>query len=240
MKRMIVTVMVLLVFLWGCSQSRSIEESTSFTVAGNGNVVSASGDAYTRIANEGSLCYMGQLEFVGSVEGEAETSQHLMGSYQTGMYAIGQDDIRNVLIRYEPNDEWFRVYRRASLPACDFSLDNCIRLEYVPGSGYFEDNFVHTTCGEGMTDPEEIAAFLSDVRSQKNPMEAGLYDLVKKPDGFLENCYVCGVIYGFFEEEPNLAIRMQVTSYNDQAYSISMEDMQYVLPDAWVERLQIR
>ena len=238
MKRMLFIVMILFVLLCGCSQNQAIKEPKSFTVSGNGNVVSDSGDEYTRIANEGFLCYMGELEFLGSVEGEAEISQHLMDSYQTGMYAIKQDDIHDVLIRYEPNNEWFRVYRRASLPACDFSLDNCIRLEYVPGNGYFEDNFVHTTCGEGMTDPDEIAAFLNDVRSQKSPLEAGLYDLVKKPDGFLENCYVCGVIYGFFAEEPNVAIRMNVTSYNDLAYSVSIENAQYVLPEAWLQALR--
>ena len=104
MKRMFFIVMILLVLLCSCSQNQSIKEATSFTIAGNGNVVSDSGDEYTRIANEGFLYYMGELEFIGSVEGEVETSQHLMGSYQTGMYAIKQDDIHNVLIRYEPND----------------------------------------------------------------------------------------------------------------------------------------
>ena len=238
MKRMLFIGMILFVLLCGCSQNQAIKEPKSFTVSGNGNVVSDSGDEYTRIANEGFLYYMGELEFLGSVEGEAEPSPDLELGHQCGMYAIKQDDIHDVLIRYEPNNEWFRVYRRASLPACDFSLDNCIRLEYVPGNGYFEDNFVHTTCGDGMTDPDEIAAFLTDVRSQKSPLEAGLYDLVKKPDGFLENCYVCGVIYGFFAEEPNVAIRMNVTSYNDLAYSVSIGNAQYVLPEAWLQELQ--
>ena len=39
-----------------------------------------------------------------------------------------------------------------------------------------------------------------------------------QPDGSFENCYVYAVIYGYFEEEPDLVIRMQVWSYNDLAY----------------------
>ena len=53
----------------------------------------------------------------------------------------------------------------------------------------------------------------------------------------LENCYTYAVIYGFFEEEPNLAIRIDVTSYNDLAYSVCIENKEYVLPNDWVQRL---
>ena len=72
---------------------------------------------------------------------------------------------------------------------------------------------------------------------QQDTREAGLYDLIEKPDGTLENCYLYGVIYGFFEEEPNLALRMEVTSYNDMAYSINMDDNEYVLPPEWLQKL---
>ena len=89
-----------------------------------------------------------------------------------------------------------------------------------------------------ITDPEEIAAFASDVCSQKDPREAGLYDLARKPDGTLENCYGCAVIYGFFEEEPYLAIPMPVTSYNDLAYSVSIGNEEYVLPEEWLQKLR--
>jgi hypothetical protein len=111
-------------------------------------------------------------------------------------------------------------------------------LEFVPGIGDVEKDAEHTSCGEGMTIPSEIAAFLSEVRSQKSPDEAGLYDLVRKPDGGYENCHVYGVIYGFFAEEPNVAIRMTVTSYNDLAYSVSIEEKDYVLPEALLLKLQ--
>jgi len=62
--------------------------------------------------------------------------------------------------------------------------------------------------------------------------------LVKQPDGMLENCYIYGVLYGFFAEEPNLAVRMEITSYNDLAYSISIEEKEYALPAEWLERLK--
>ncbi|MBQ8395763.1 MAG: hypothetical protein IJX54_02055, partial [Oscillospiraceae bacterium] len=59
-----------------------------------------------------------------------------------------------------------------------------------------------------------------------------------KPNGLLENCYGYGVVYGFFEEEPNLAVRLYVTSYNDLAYSIDFGFEEYVLPEEWLERLK--
>ena len=89
-----------------------------------------------------------------------------------------------------------------------------------------------------MADKEEIEKFITDIRSQENPREAGLYDLIEKPDGMLENCYVYGVVLGTFAEEPNLYIKMQITSYNDLAYSIDFGDYDYVLPKEWLERLE--
>jgi len=237
MKRMLLLLAVLCLLLCGCSQSNSAKETIVFAMDENGNVVSDSGVAYAHLASEGFLCYLGELEFVGGVQGEAETTQHLGMSFQTGMFAIKHDESSSILIRHAPNSEWRSIYRDASLPEFDFSVDNCIRLEFVPGIGDIEKDAVHTACGEGITDPAEIAAFLSDVRAQKSPSAARLYDLVKKPDGTLENCYICGVIYGFFEEETNLAVQMQVTSYNDLAYSVSIGGRSYVLPSSWYQKL---
>ena len=124
------------------------------------------------------------------------------------------------------------------MPPFDFSADNCIRLELVSGTGNAEKDAIHTTCDDGITDKSEIAEFLSDVRSQPGPQEAGLYDLIKKPDGTLVNCYLYAAIYGFFEEEPDLAIRMEIFSFNDLAYSVSLEGKEYVLPETWLQRLQ--
>jgi hypothetical protein len=233
MKRMICLLTALLLFLCGCSLNNS-----TFTKDEDGNLISPEGVAYSHLANEGVLYYFGELELVGNVQGEMKTSQHLGLMFQTGMFAIKNDEDRDVLIRRKPNSEWCSIYRKASLPALDYSVDNCVRLEFVPGIGDVEKDAEHTSCGEGMTIPSEIAAFLSEVRSQKSPDDAGLYDLVRKPDGGYENCYVCGVIYGFFAEEPNVAIRMTVTSYNDLAYSVSIEEKDYVLPEALLLKLQ--
>lgn len=201
-------------------------------------MVSNSGVEYTHLANEGILYYLGDLDFIGSIQGEEKTSQHLGLSYQTGMFAIKDADNDNILIRYAPDNEWFSIYRKTSLPSFDSSVDNCVRLEFIAGIENTESDAIHTTCGDGIVDTSEIAEFLSDVRSQKDPREAGLYDLIKKPDGMLENCYVYGVVYCFFVEEPNLAVRLDITSYNDLAYSISIDGKEYVLPIEWLQKLE--
>ena len=234
MKKVLCLIVVTFILLCGCSPTK--EES--FTENKNGNIVNNSGVEYALLANEGLLYYFGELEFVGSIQGEEKTSQHLGLSYQTGMFAIKDADNDNILIRHTPDNEWFSIYRKTSLSSFDFAVDNCIRFEFVPGIGNAESNVIHTTCGDGLVDTSEIAKFLSDIRSQKNPREAGLYDLIKKPDGMLENYYVYGVVYGFFEEEPNLAVRMDITSYNDLAFSISIEDKEYVLPAEWLQKLE--
>jgi len=245
-KKILCLIFALLILLCGCSHDSQSEQryadtftnDNTFIKNENGNIVSNSGVEYTHLANEGILYYFGDLEFAGSIQGEEKTSQHLGLSYQTGMFAIKKADNSNILIRRAPDNEWYSIYRMTSLPSFDFSVDNCIRLEFVFENGYLENNVVHTTCGDGIVDTSEIAVFLSDVRSQKDPREAGLYDLIKKPDGILENCYVYGVIYGFFEEESNIAVRMEITSYNDLAYSVSIEGKDYVLPTEWLQKLE--
>lgn len=246
MKRILCLFLVFLILLCGCSCTSQSDQShtgtpsndNAFTSDENGNIISSSGVEYTLLANEGILYYLGDLEFVGSIQGEAKNSQHLGLSYKTGMFAIKDADNDNILIRHAPDNEWFSIYRNASLPSSDFSVDNCIRLEFVSGIGNINEDAIHTTCGNGITDLSEVAAFLSEIRMQEDPREAGLYDLVKKPDGMLENCYIYGVIYGFFEEEPNLAVRMDVTSFNDLAYSISIDGKEYVLPTQWLQKLE--
>ena len=232
MKKLLCLFLILLVFLCGCS------DNNTFIKNEKGNIVSSSGVEYSHLANEGILYYLGELDFVGSIQGEKKTSQHLGLSYQTGMFAINDADNDNILVRYAPDNEWFSIYRKTSLPSFDFVVDNCIRFEFVSGIGNAESDAIHTTCDDGIVEASEIAEFLSDIRSQKDPREAGLYDLIKKPDGMLENCYVYGVIYGFFEEESNIVIRMDITSYNDLAYSVSIEGKDYVLPTEWLQKLE--
>lgn len=236
MKRIIVCLLCLIfsliILLCACSHE------SIFTKNENNNIVSNSGVEYTHLANEVDLYYFGNLEFVGSVHGEKKTSQHLGDSYKTGMFSIKEAENDNILIRRLPDNEWFAIYRKASLPDFDFSVENSSRLEFVSGTGITEEDLIHTTCGDGITDQSVINAFLSEIRMQKDPREAGLYELIEEPDGTLRNCYFYGVIYGFFDEEPNLAVRMDITSYNDLAYSIFIEGKEYVLPTEWLEKFE--
>ena len=200
----------------------------------NGNVILPSGEEYAFLCNEGIIYYFGELEHQGYFFGEEKELQHMGLGDPTGMYSLSTTD--DIMIRIHPYSEWHAIYRKASLPEFDMTIDNCIRLEFVDG-GYPRDAS-HLTCGEGITDPEVISEFLTDIRSQPAPYEAGLYDMITKPNGLLENCYGYGVVYGFFEEEPNLAVRLYVTSYNDLAYSIDFGFEEYVLPEEWLERLK--
>lgn len=236
MKRIIICLLCLIfsliILLCACSHE------SIFTKNENNNIVSNSGVEYTHLANEVDLYYFGNLEFVGSIHGEKKTSQHLGDSYKTGMFSIKEAENDNILIRHLPDNEWFAIYRKASLPDFDFSVENISRLEFVSGTGITEEDLIHTTCGDGITDRSVINAFLSEIRMQKGPREAGLYELIEEPDGTLRNCYFYGVIYGFFDEEPNLAVRMDITSYNDLAYSIFIEGKEYVLPTEWLEKFE--
>lgn len=233
-KKVLVTVLSLtiLLMLSGC-----IKPDTLFSKTENGNLVSASGTEYTHLTNEPNLYYLGDLSFLGSVEGEKKTSQHLGYSYQTGLFSIENDDSHDVLVRYSPNSEWFSLYRKTSLPPFDYSVDNCNRLELVLWKDNTENDIVHSSCGDGISSKDEIEDFLSDVRSQESPRAAGLYELITQPNGMLENCYNYGVIYGFFEDEPYVVLQMNVTSYNDLAYSVNIDGREYVLPEEWLQRL---
>ena len=198
------------------------DDTVTFSKNEKGNFVSEKGVEYELLANEWFLEYIGELEFAGSVEGEEEYTNHLDGLYKNGMYAIKGAKNDNILIRRIPNNEWFSIYRKASLPKMDYSIENCIRLEFISETHNTSD--FHVTCGEGVVNKSTILSFLEDVNAQKSPEEAGLFDLIRKPDGGLENCYECGAIYAFFEEEPNLVVKLYITSYNDLAYSISIGD----------------
>lgn len=238
MRKLFCLLLVSLFLLCGCSESKKADTASRFTQGQSGNYISDDGVEYAHLANEGILYYLGDLEFCGSIQGEEKHSSHLGLPYQTGMFSIKDAPNDNILIRRVPDNEWFAIYRKASLPEFDFSPDRCVRLEFISKDENRSGHAIHITCGDGITDQAAISAFLSEVRSQKSPREAGLYDLIKKPDGTLENCYVYGVIYGFFQDEPNLVLRMDITSYNDLAYSVSIENQEYVLPVQWLERLQ--
>lgn len=247
----------LIVLLCGCTQTKRQDDyqiltpsenndliDTSkypvFTEKENGNLIDSSGVEYALLANEhnSSLSYLGDMEFAGTISGEAESSQSGLLSFQPGLGKFKNNESDSILIRFTPDSEWISIYRKCSLPTFDFSADNCIRLEFKPGSGMSLEDEVHLTCTGGISDKTEMIKFLSEVRNQKNPRDAGLYDLIRKPDGSLDNCYFYGVVYGFFDEEPNLVLRMDITSYNDLAYSICIEGNEYVLPESWLKTFQ--
>ena len=256
MRRMICLIIAIVLLLSGCARFGSPSDrptnptgdayTETYSDADSGfrenkssSIVSTAGIEYAPLAYEGKLYYFGALEFCGGVNGEPKTTPHNVNApKQTGLFSIKDSKTDNILIRHVPYSEWFLIYRKASLPDFDFSVDNCVRLELVTGESYLNRNPVHANCGEGITDKAEIKRFLADIRSQKSPLEAGLYELIKKQNGTLENCYSYAVIYGFFAEEPDLVICMTITSYNDLAYSVSIEDKEYVLPEAWLQKLQ--
>jgi len=199
------------------------------------------GEEYVYLTNESILYPLGELVFEGSESQDPDDDYYW--EIQSGIYSFKCDDDYSVLIRRVPDNEWGLIYRKASLPPFDFSLDNCSRLELVPNCYYLTENAVHITCGEGMTDRAQIAEFLSDVRSQKHPKEAGLYDLVPKDESGIGWVPLSPAVYGFFEEEPNLVLIMYVSSYDNQAYSIQayssrMKRREYVLPEEWMELLR--
>ncbi len=199
------------------------------------------GEEYVFLCNEGFLYAAGKsFIFVGGIEGEPDTYTEYGQEYKNGFFAVEGSKTGSILIRQTPYSEWAAIYRKASAPPFDYSVDCCVRLELLPWMDMSEE---HLLCGDGITDRAEIAAFLADVRAQKSPKEAGLYDLVRNEHGTLENCYACGYIYGSFLEEPNLVLMMKVTSYNDLAYSVSLGTQtngwpaEYVLPEEWIPRL---
>lgn len=230
MKRLTGFLMTVIYLLCGCLLTSFAEEAAVFTWNKNGNLVSDAGIQYAYLANETQLCYPGETEFYGRIEGEEEYTDHLGVLFRNGIYRIRNAANDHILIRVIPGSEWTAVYRRADLPPFDFSEENYVRLQFV------RSGMENETGQEGITDKDEIARFFSDVRMQTSPDEAGLYDLVRKPDGLLENCYIMGAVYGFFADEPDLASCFYVTSYNDKAYSVSVGDKSHVLAEEWLLR----
>lgn len=230
-KAIILSFVFMLLFLSSCS-------SDNFFIKTDDIITAPNGTEYKFLANEGFVCVFGNTEFVGKIKGEKSSFYHLSMKIETGLYSCENDPEQNILVRNVPDSEFRSFYRKASLPDIDLSLDNCIRFELIKGNEY-EIDINHMSCNEGIVDSDDIAAFLVDIRSQKTAKEANLYDLVRKPDGILENCYHLGVVYGYIKDEPNLAIPLYVTSYNDKAYSISLDQShEYVLPEKWISELQ--
>lgn len=61
--------------------------------------------------------------------------------------------------------------------------------------------------------------------------------MAKQPDGSLVNCYVYGYVCGVIQEDVNIVIPLEVVSFDDKAYSITIDNIEYVLTQKWVDKL---
>ena len=204
-------------------------DNVNFTETENKTIVSTDGTRYTFVGNEDGIWCFGEWEFIGHVKGEKKTFVHGAHEIKTGMYSVNAG--KDILVRYFPDNEFAAIYVKSELLKTDATLDNCIRFEFVKGSLLDEKT---TISNRGITECEQ---FLNEIKNGQTAIEAGLYDLVKQPDGMLKNCYVYGYVCGVVQDALNLVIPLEVTSFDDKAYSIIIDDTEYVLPQEWIDQL---
>lgn len=203
--------------------------NVEFKQTENKTIVATDGTEYTFVGNEGKVWCFGEWEFIGHVNGEEKTFVHLSDEIKTGMYSV--NDSQDVLVRYFPDNEFAAVYVKSELLKTEVSLDNCIRFELVKGSLF---NCEETTIlKNGITECEN---FLNEIKSGQKAKDAGLYDLVKQPDGMFKNHYVYGYVCGVIQEDLNIVIPLKVMSFDDKAYSIEIDSVEYVLNQEWVDK----
>jgi hypothetical protein len=211
-----------------------------YRLLGNGNIIAPDGTEYIFFASEGFFITFGERKLLGKIAGERTKLYHLGGSWETGMYSCDDANL-DILYRIEPDSEWGSYYRKASLPVIDLRIENCVRLEFIRQRKFFENNISpersHIFCNDGIKTIDEINLFIKELKNQKSPQEAGLYDMITKENGMLENCYLLGYIYGYFDNVTNMAINFTVWSFNDLAYSVDTNFGRYVLSLEWLERL---
>ena len=80
---------------------------------------------------------------------------------------------------------------------------------------------------------EKLVDAISEMIAQ-TAKDAGLYDSIRQPNGTLNNCYVYGYVCGIVQEDLNIVIPLEVMSFDDKAYSILIDDVEYVLPEEWL------
>lgn len=212
--------------------SSNEEHKATFTTgtADTDTIISNDGTEYTFAGIEGEVLCFGEWGFIGHVEGEKKSFVHLDLEIKTGMYSVNGE--QNVLVRYYPDNEFYAVYVKSDLLKTEITLENCIRFGFVKGSLFNKDE--ETLSKEGVTECEQ---FLNEIRNGQTAEDAGLYDSVKQPDGTLKNCYVYGYVCGVIQEDINIVIPLEVTSFDDKAYSIKIDDTEYVLSKEWVDKL---
>lgn len=205
-------------------------EDVTFTEAENRKIVASDGTEYTFLGFDYSVQWLGELDFIAHVEGEVETYIHLSSEFKTGMFSVNGK--RDVLVRYYPDNEFGAVYVKSDLLETEIALENCIRFVLV-GDLYSSDAEMALT-NKGITDCER---FLNEIRSGQTAEEAGLFDLVKQPNGLFKNCYIYGYVCGVVQEDLDIVIPLMVMSFDDKAYLIRIDDAEYVLPEEWLSEL---
>ena len=212
----------------------------------NRRMIAPDGTEYVRLSMESPFVstFFGSKTFVGRVADD-ELLPTRWSPWELGMYSLEGDYNLEILIRVHPRyDNWF-FYRKASLPPLDLLVDNCIRFELVRRGA--PRDIAHMSCGMGISDIHEAQAFLSDIRSQPTAREAGLHELVTRPDGRFENLVHYGTVFGFFEDVANLAVPLQIRSFNGEAFSIAYHYIdvhgtpamnERVLPEKWLDILR--
>lgn len=215
------------------NESGNSQENNSdaiFTQTVNNTIVANDGTEYTFVGIEYQVHCFGEWDFIGHVKGEKKTFGHLTEEIKTGMYSVNGN--QDILGRFFPDNEFPAVYVKKGLLKTEVSLDNCIRFEFIKISLF--DDAKTTISKKGIT---ECKQFLSEIKSGQKAEEAGLYNLVKQPDGRLKNCYVYGYVCGIVQEDVNIVIPLEVMSFDDKAYSITIDNTQYVLPKEWIDKL---
>ena len=202
--------------------------SVEFTETENKTIVTTDGTEYTFVGNESEVWCFGEWEFIGHVNGEKKAFVHLTAEIKTGMYSV--NDSQDVLVRYFPDNEFAAMYVKSELLKTEVSLDNCIRFEFVKDMLFHSDET--TISKKGTT---ECKQFLNEIKSGQTAKDAELYDLVKQPNGIFKNCYVYGYVCGVIQEDLNIVIPLQVVSFDDKAYSIKIDGIEYVLTQKWVD-----
>ena len=225
--RKIFVIFICLVVIFSFS---ACANKVKFTETEDKTIVTIDGTEYTFIGYEGRVWCFGEWEFIGHVKGEKKNFVHLTNKIKTGMYSVNGS--QDVLVRYFPDNEFAAMYVKSELLKTEVALDNCIRFEFVKGLLFSGDET--TISKNGITECEE---FLNEIKSGQTAKDAGLYDLAKQPNGMSENCYVYGYVCGVIQEDLNVVIPLQVMSFDDKAYSIRINDIEYVLTQEWVDKL---
>ena len=212
------------------AKTENENDDIAFTEAENRSIVADDGTEYTFIGFEGRFGCFGKWDFIGHVTGEEKTFVHLTRKIKTGMYSVnGKQD---VLVRYFPHNEFPAIYVKSDLLKTEITLEKCIRFEFVWYSRYNSDDA--SLSRKGITECER---FLREIQGGQTAAEAELYESLKQSDGTWKYCYLYGYVCGVIQDDINVVIPMEVYSYDDKAYSIVIADIEYVLPNEWMDKL---